>query len=55
MTNGDMLRSMSDEQLAEFIANEIVAVGSAVIFGAEYEKMRLYSDYLKWLRKEAEQ
>ena len=44
-TNGDCLRAMGDEELAEFIS------GKARTFGEEYEG---YMSALDWLKEEAE-
>ena len=45
ITNADRIRSMSDEELAEFISNK------ARTFGEEYEG---YMSALDWLKEEGE-
>ena len=45
MTNADRIRSMTDEELAEFIS------GKARTFGEEYEG---YMSALDWLKEEAQ-
>ena len=45
MNNGDRLRAMTDEELAEFIS------GKARTFGEEYEG---YMSALDWLKQEAD-
>ena len=45
-TNGDAIRAMTDEELAEWIVNDLIEPGYR---SADVE----YADWLDWLREEA--
>lgn len=55
MTNGDLIRSMTNEQLAEFMADEAIRIAKSVFdyFGWGVEKQIVYLSRLTWLNQEA--
>lgn len=59
-TNGDRIRSMTDEQLAEFIANDCLEISDKICNGCpqtDYSKCgeKACTDYIKkWLQSESE-
>lgn len=56
MTNGDLIRSMTNEQLAEFMADEAERIAKPVFdyFDITIEKQIAYLSRLTWLNKEIE-
>ena len=57
MTNSDRIRAMSDEELAEFLAEEQYRIASVVFqaCGIGLEKQVIYARRLDWLRQTAEE
>ena len=53
MTNADKIRSMSDEELAEFLAEEQYRIANVVFQAAGYglEKQAIYVRRLDWLQQ----
>lgn len=56
MTNADRIRSMSDEELAELLANETYRIAEPCFdaFGYGLEKQVIYAKRLEWLQQPAE-
>lgn len=56
MTNGDVIRSMTNEQLADFMADEATRLAKSVFdyFGFGVEKQIVYLSRLTWLNQEIE-
>lgn len=56
MTNGDLLRSFSNKQLASFLAEEQARIAKPVFdyFGFGIETQVVYARRLAWLNSEAE-
>ena len=56
MTNGDVIRSMTNEQLADFMADEAMRLAKPVFdyFGLGVEKQIVYLSRLTWLNQEIE-
>ena len=56
MTNGDVIRSMTNEQLADFMADEAMRLAKPVFdyFGFGVEKQIVYLSRLTWLNQEIE-
>lgn len=56
MTNGDVIRSMTNEQLADFMADEAMRLGKSFFdyFGFGVEKQIVYLSRLTWLNQEIE-
>lgn len=56
MTNGDLIRSASDEQLAEFMANDLFRIGKPIFdkIGYGIEMQAIYAKRLSWLKQEAD-
>ena len=56
-TNADRIRSMSDEELAEFLAEEQYRIASVVFqaCGIGLEKQVIYARRLEWLRQPGEE
>ena len=54
MTNGDLMRAMTNEQLAEFMADEAMRIAKSVFdyFGFGVEKQIVYLSRLTWLNQE---
>lgn len=54
MTNGDVIRSMTNEQLAGFMADESMSIAKSVFeyFGLGIEKQIVYLSRLTWLNQE---
>ena len=54
MTNGDAIRSMTNEQLADFMADESMRIAKSVFeyFGLGIEKQIVYLSRLTWLNQE---
>lgn len=57
VTNADRIRSMSDEELAEFLAEEQHRIANVVFQSAGYglEKQVIYARRLDWLQQPAEE
>lgn len=57
VTNGDRIRAMSDEELAEFLAEEQYRIASVVFqaCGTGLEKQVIYARRLEWLRQPAKE
>ena len=57
MTNGDKIRSMSDDELAEFLAEEQFRIANVVFQKVGYglEKQAIYARRLDWLQQLAEE
>ena len=57
MTNADRIRAMSDEELAEFLAEEQYRIANVVFQAAGYglEKQVIYVRRLDWLQQPAEE
>ena len=57
MTNADRIRAMSDEELAEFLAEEQFRIANVVFQTVGYglEKQAIYAQRLGWLQKPAEE
>lgn len=55
MTNGDVIRSMTNEQLADFMADEAMRLARSVFdyFGFGVEKQIVYLSRLTWLNQES--
>lgn len=55
VTNGDHIRAMSDEELAEFLAEEQFRIANVVFQTVGYglEKQAIYAQRLDWLQKPA--
>ena len=56
MTNAQKIRAMSDEELAELLANETYRIAKPCFdaFGFGLEKQVIYAKRLKWLQQPAE-
>ena len=56
MTNADRTRAMSDEELAELLANETYRIAKPCFdaFGYGLEKQVIYAKRLEWLQQPAE-
>lgn len=56
MTNGDVMRSMTNEQLADFMADEATRLAKPVFdyLGVGVEKQIAYLSRLTWLNQEIE-
>lgn len=56
MDNGDMLRSMSNEQLAEFLVNERYRIIKPMFdfMGTGIEKQVVYAVILNWINQPCE-
>lgn len=56
MTNGDFLRSATDEQLAAFLASERYRIAKPVFdyIGYGIEPQALYAIQLAWVKQEME-
>lgn len=56
MTNGDLIRSASNEELAEFLADECFRLAKHVfdVCGYGIEKQVIYAKRLAWLNSEVE-
>ena len=56
MTNADRIRAMSDEELAELLANETYRIAKPCFdaFGYGLEKQVIYAKRLDWLKQPAE-
>lgn len=56
MTNGDVIRSMTNEQLANFMAYEAMRLAKSVFdyFGFGVENQIVYLSRLTWLNQEIE-
>ena len=56
-TNADRIRAMSDEELAEFLAEEQYRIANVVFQAAGYglEKQAIYARRLDWLQQPAEE
>ena len=54
MTNGDLIRNASDEQLAEFMANDLFRIGKPIFdrLGYGIEMQAIYVSRLSWLKQE---
>lgn len=57
VTNADRIRAMSDEELAEFLAEEAFRIAKPVFdaFGWGVKKQVVCSQKLKWLKQPAEE
>ena len=57
VTNADRIRAMSDEELAEFLAEEQYRIANVVFRAAGYgiEKQAIYARRLEWLQQPAEE
>ena len=57
VTNGDRIRAMSDEELAEFLAEEQYRIANVIFQAAGYglEKQVIYAWRLDWLQQPAEE
>lgn len=57
MTNADKIRSMSDDELAEFLAEEQLRIANIVFQAVGYglEKQAIYARRLDWLQQPAEE
>ena len=57
LTNADRIRAMSDEELAEFLAEEQFRIANVVFQTVGYglEKQAIYAQRLGWLQKPAEE
>ena len=57
MTNADRIRAMSDEELAEFLAEEQFRIANVVFQAVGYglEKQAIYVRRLDWLQQPAEE
>lgn len=55
-TNADRIRAMSDEELAELLANETYRIAKPCFdaFGFGLEKQVIYAKRLSWLQQPAE-
>lgn len=56
MTNADVIRSMSDEELAGLLAHETYRIGECIFefLGYGITEEFIYALRLKWLKKEVE-
>ena len=56
-SNADRIRAMSDEELAEFLAEEQYRIASVVFqaCGTGLEKQVIYARRLEWLRQPAKE
>lgn len=56
MTNGDLLRSANNEELAEFLADECFRLAKHIFDACGYgvEKQVIYERRLQWLNTEVE-
>ena len=56
-TNADRIRSMSDDELAEFLAEEQLRIANVVFQTVGYglEKQAIYARRLDWLQQPAEE
>lgn len=56
MTNADCIRSMTDEELAELLANETYRIAEHCFdaFGYGLEKQVIYAKRLEWLQQPVE-
>lgn len=56
ITNADRIRSMTDEELAELLANETYRIAEPCFdaFGYGLEKQVIYAKRLEWLQQPAE-
>ena len=57
MTNGDWFRSLTNEQIAEFIAHERLNMAKPVFetFGYGITEEFLFAKLLKWVNEECEE
>lgn len=57
LSNADRIRDMSDEELAEFLAEEQYRIANVVFQAAGYglEKQAIYARRLDWLKQPAEE
>ena len=57
VTNADCIRAMSDEELAEFLAEEQYRIANVIFQAAGYglEKQAIYARRLDWLQSPAEE
>lgn len=57
MTNADRIRAMSDEELAEFLAEEQYRIANVIFQAAGYglEKQAIYARRLDWLQQPAKE
>ena len=57
MTNADKIRFMSDDELAEFLAEEQFRIANVVFQTVGYglEKQAIYARRLDWLQQPAEE
>ena len=57
MTNADRIRAMTDEELAELLANETYRIAKPCFdaFGYGLEKQIIYVKRLSWLQQPAEE
>lgn len=57
ITNADRIRAMSDEELAEFLAEEQYRIANVIFQTAGYglEKQAIYARRLDWLQQPAEE
>ena len=55
ITNADRIRVMTDEELAELLANETYRIAKPCFdaFGCGLEKQMIYAKRLKWLQQPA--
>ena len=53
-TNGDRIRSMTDEELCEFLQSIVQSLSLPIAFIREPDQNVLVEDWLGWLRQEAE-
>ena len=56
ITNADLIRAMTDEELAELLANETYRIAKHCFdaFGYGLEKQVIYAKRLEWLQQPAE-
>ena len=56
MTNADRIRAMSDEELAELLANETYRIAKPCFdaFGYGLEKQVIFAKRIEWLQQPAE-
>ena len=56
ITNADRIRAMTDEELAELLANETYRIAKPCFdaFGYGLEKQVIYAKRLEWLQQPAE-
>ena len=57
VTNADCIRAMSDEELAEFLAEEQYRIANVIFQAAGYglEKQAIYARRLDWLQQPAKE